>query len=335
MIEEIFFSSSKGNILIGNSKLMPLDPMYPVHEFNGKRLAQLKTNDVVLSVLYKVIDDFKAAKYLYDLKIFLKTKIGKISVSNISKNYIMILNELQNYKVFEETKSTNKETLIKLPNLYMDLVESVYTNINRKGEVVRNVTIGNILINNKINSEFDIKIKKSVKGKLLFKSSHDIIDNLNVLEIKVRDIEDKMPICSYQVDNGNFAYIKMKKEGNSYRFYADKKRIMKYIKFTIPVEEDTFYVDVSHKEGSHIFKKNEKIVEWEMRDYEFYDESITINMLNYNESKNQKRSITVYFVFNDSKFENISIESCKCIKFPSDNVFAKFVVQTGCYEFEQ
>ncbi len=335
MIEETFLSTLDGEVIIGNSHLFPKNPKYPIHLCNGKMFCQLRSNDLVLGVLYMAIDDFKAAKYLYDLKLFLKSQVGELTDKNVRKNYVLFLECIMNFRGQLLPDNVFSGDLVKALSIYIDVVETFYTNIDKTGVLLRNITLGNVLVSGRQFKSILVRIKKSSDRKVIFRSSYDMMDDLNSLEVQAENVSRNQPLLSYTTDNGEIPLISLRKEGNKFTFYTREELSIKHLKFTIPVAENTFHAETSTTAGDAVFNSDKKQVEWEINNQSFRRETVIINGLTYDNRTSCSRPIILEFICHMEKSTNMAIESCKCLDIPSRNVFARFIYQHGYYEIDQ
>ena len=328
MIKDIFIINKYGKVLYGNkSKYPPLSLMYPIDEYQGNKLCQLKVNDCILAVLYQDIDNFMISKMLLNIKNVLQFNGLEISEKFILSNYFLFIKLLYFPNLILEPKFSKLN--LKTDNFYIDVVEQ-YQTIIRNNCIIKNSIYGEVIY--KDNREIKIEAKLPIMVNIL-KSNHKItVDkDKNDNNIKIYYKNGNRTLLSYNINNINEPLIYFEKTNHVYKFKTQNWIKFKSIRIRIPVFKTTYNAQIDVKQGTAILNEKENYIEWKMTNIVLFEESIYISPQTlYNISDN--RNIKIDFVIENYKNSLIKIYKSEVIFNQEARIWVKYFTQAAYYE---
>ncbi|KAL6121957.1 hypothetical protein NUSPORA_01066 [Nucleospora cyclopteri] len=342
MIEEVFISNSSNNLVFGDFSKFPLNKLdYPMAQVFSKRICQLKVNDVILSILYRDMDNFMATKQLLNIKNCLIYNNIEITEKSVINNYFLILRLLDQPNLIFDQKKDNFS--LKTDNFYLDVVEEFhsiirYSELLNTTDVIKNSIYGEVIY--KDSREIDIKIKLEPCVNF-YRSSY--LQQCNKEEIKLPSFSDQNQIlnCSYKKGNKTILsynvhslekpFINLSKNKNMFKFYTADQVKFKTLRIRIPVQETTFAAQIESRNGVAELDTKNSYVEWKFNSYEFKEESILI-IPSVLEKSTDKRSILIDFLIENRNETYAKIVESKAVHNKSAKIWVKYFTQAGRYE---
>lgn len=331
MIQEIFITTPDHQLLLGNPSLYRKPTTYPVHVLSDSKLSQLQVNDVVLAILHRNMDDFSAAKYLKDLKEFLESKIASLTSLTVNSNYFAIQEYLQGIHSDLRIRESSILDYIPSDDIYIDVVESVYTVIGPGNYVLQNAIQGNIIPTGRRLHDIRMSIDKSSRYISTYSTDYGMTENENSIEVTGKKILQPTVLISYYIQKANDPIMSMSRTGNKYEFISTVKSEYKFLIITIPVSPSTYQVRIKAESGKATFFMDKGQVQWEFIDNTFERETITIEEVAYDSRKNDK---PVLVRFNIPKYTDgaVKVRHSQCTESAQAKFWIRYSTQDGHYE---
>lgn len=299
-------------------------------QLKGSKVAQLKVNDCILSILYADTNNFMASRTLLNIKKKLEAMGLEITKKSVINNYFIFLKELHSPNLVLDP--IKKKINFRTDNIYMDVVEQ-YQTVLKNNKVIMNKIFGEIQYRDDREIWADIRLPKDVENIKTCHKTEKVIGE-NGSGVKIYYKAGAKTLMSYAVDNSETPLIYMERVRDTYTFKAKEGIKFKTIKISIPVPKTTYEAQVTHKNGEHELDSKENYVIWKMVNTSLTEEGIAIQPLLLKEASDN-RSVRIEFVIENYQHRICEVKKCEVVHSKDTAIWVKYFTQAQHYEIRQ